>query len=262
MTPDEWTGDSGWTTPEDEATAGQARKQSKLQRRSEREEQRLADWRLRQKRLQRNLENPLPRIVRIISVVDTRDYEEDPTSDRWVPVPGSGTEHACDRCGRSHEVLATVELEDGKTAIVGTGCARGESMEIQQQLKAGAAFAKKATALHHQIEAAAPLRALKQQIEDKVNALRIPDIVLTTNKFSMWTFVAEDASIPVRYHGEFEPLYDRPELTAYYRNQLVRAWRANRLKELGWHDVAAKLKASEKAAERLKRLAAYDPTKG
>lgn len=47
-------------------------------------------------------------IVRIVRVVDTREYTEE--GDRWVPVPGSGIENECARCGRLYEVHATVEL--------------------------------------------------------------------------------------------------------------------------------------------------------
>jgi len=35
--------------------------------------------------------------------------------------PGTGEPHNCDRCGRAHEVHATVELGDGLLAVVGTG---------------------------------------------------------------------------------------------------------------------------------------------
>lgn len=79
-------------------------------------------------------------ITKILAVVDTREYMED--GDRWVAIPGSGLENECERCGRLHEVHATVELADGTTAVVGTGCMKGESMEVQAALKAGASAAK------------------------------------------------------------------------------------------------------------------------
>ena len=192
------------------------------------------------------------RIVRIISVIDTRDYEEE--GDRWVAIPGSGDEHSCDRCGRSHEVLATVELEDGTQAVVGTGCAKGESMEIQQQLKAGAAFAKRATLLYRQVKAVESFQAVKQKIEAEVDALRFPDVNLVTNKFEMWMFVAGDASIVVRHHSPYEPIYDRPEFTGYHKTQLMRAWRDNRRRERGWYDVVKKIKKYGQAAEKLRKL--------
>lgn len=67
-----------------------------------------------------------PSIVRILQVVDSRQFEEQ--GDRWVAIPGTGDERECDRCGRRHEVHATVELSDGTVAIVGTGCMRGDAM--------------------------------------------------------------------------------------------------------------------------------------
>ena len=59
----------------------------------------------------------------ILSIVDTRTYEE-VAEDRWAPIKGSGTESVCDRCGRSHEVHVHVRYDDGREAIVGTGCAQ------------------------------------------------------------------------------------------------------------------------------------------
>lgn len=79
------------------------------------------------------------KIMRIVRVVDTRSYEE-AENDRWVPIPGSGDENPCARCGRMHEVHAHVMLEDGTSAVVGTGCARGDD------LIKGAAFASAANA--------------------------------------------------------------------------------------------------------------------
>jgi hypothetical protein len=59
--------------------------------------------------------------MKILRIVDTREYEEAP-SGKWVPIPGSGNQRECDRCGRLHEVHAYVETDDGRTMIVGTGC--------------------------------------------------------------------------------------------------------------------------------------------
>lgn len=78
--------------------------------------------------------NPAPqrsarsRIVRVIKIVDTRLYEEGPDG-KWHPIPGSGSEHECARCGKAHEVHAEVQLSDGTHELVGTGCAARESME-------------------------------------------------------------------------------------------------------------------------------------
>lgn len=70
-------------------------------------------------------------IVKILSIRDTRAYEEQ--GDRWVPIPGSGHENQCARCGRQHEVHATVLLSDGTEAVVGTGCASKDNVETAKR---------------------------------------------------------------------------------------------------------------------------------
>lgn len=74
------------------------------------------------------------KIVRILSVEDTRMWEEGP-DDRWYPVPGSGQENQCARCGRAHEVHATVLLEDNTSIIVGTGCMHADESELAGQVR-------------------------------------------------------------------------------------------------------------------------------
>jgi len=46
------------------------------------------------------------KIVRVLSVVDTRQYEE--LGDKFRAIPGSGQESTCSRCGRTHEIHAEV----------------------------------------------------------------------------------------------------------------------------------------------------------
>ncbi len=75
----------------------------------------------------------MSKIVKILKVKDTRQYQEEPDG-RFYPIPGSGSEHECDRCGRIHEVHATVLTDDGQTLTVGTGCMLAESTEIARAL--------------------------------------------------------------------------------------------------------------------------------
>jgi len=64
---------------------------------------------------------------KILKVEDTRQYEE--INDRWKPIPGSGMEHDCHRCGKTHEVLYTVEcLETKEIFVVGGSCAKAYGM--------------------------------------------------------------------------------------------------------------------------------------
>lgn len=75
----------------------------------------------------------MSKIVKILKVEDTRKYQEEPDG-RFYSIPGSGSEHECDRCGRIHEVHATVQTDDGQTLTVGTGCMLAESTEISRAL--------------------------------------------------------------------------------------------------------------------------------
>lgn len=67
---------------------------------------------------------PLKAPFEILEVRDTRRYDVDFSGpdERWYPIPGSGLEHQCDRCGRIHEVHAHVIDATGRSGIVGTGC--------------------------------------------------------------------------------------------------------------------------------------------
>jgi uncharacterized protein (DUF342 family) len=69
------------------------------------------------------------KIVKIVSVVDTREYEEQ--GDSFVPIPGSGNPNTCTRCGRVHEVHWNVLLEDGQEAVVGGSCAKAYSLDFK-----------------------------------------------------------------------------------------------------------------------------------
>lgn len=79
----------------------------------------------------------MKQITRLIRVTDTRQFEE--IGDRWVPIPGSGSESECARCGRIHEIHAEVELEDGAHAIVGVSCAKQRSLDVEIRRAAGRA---------------------------------------------------------------------------------------------------------------------------
>ena len=70
----------------------------------------------------------MKRIIEILNVCDTRDWEE-VAEDKWVAIPGSGDPHVCDRCGRTHEVHAEVLCDDNTKMVVGTGCAKKDMAE-------------------------------------------------------------------------------------------------------------------------------------
>lgn len=113
-------------------------------------------------------------IIRIISVVDTRQYDEQ--GDRFVPIPGSGNVRSCDRCGRDHEVHATVELDDGATAIVGTGCMTAASTEVASALKSATSAAKRLAQLRAERSALASLVSERERIAAEVRLLPRPEV--------------------------------------------------------------------------------------
>jgi hypothetical protein len=67
---------------------------------------------------------------KVIKVRDTRSYEEQ--GDRWVPIPGSGDAHECERCNRLHEIHATVQDTNGNYGTVGVGCMGAETAEVRR----------------------------------------------------------------------------------------------------------------------------------
>jgi hypothetical protein len=119
--------------------------------------------------------NP-PTITRIIDVRDTRDRIE--VGDRWVPVPGSGQLRPCDRCGREHEIHVDVELPDGTRANIGSGCAKGESMEVQSRLKSAVSAAKTRSRLRAELAVAREDQARATQAWREVEALHAPSPTL------------------------------------------------------------------------------------
>jgi len=113
-----------------------------------------------------------PTIARILDVRDTRDRIE--VGDRWVPVPGSGQLRPCDRCGREHEIHVDVELSDGRRANVGSGCAKGESLEVQGRLKSAVSAAKTRSKLRAELAVVREEHAKAEKAWREVEALHAP----------------------------------------------------------------------------------------
>ena len=114
----------------------------------------------------------LPTIARILDVRDTRDRIE--IDDRWVPVPGSGDLRPCDRCCREHEIHVDVELSNGQRANIGSGCAKGESMEVQSRLKSAVSAAKTRSKLRAELAVAKDEHARALEAWREVEALQPP----------------------------------------------------------------------------------------
>lgn len=177
------------------------------------------------------------KIERIVSVVDTREYVE--IGDSWKPVPGSGELNTCSRCGRSHEVHATVELSDQTCAIVGTGCMKAESVEITRAIKSLTSAAKSLAKLNAE---AAKLEAMiteRDRIKEEVAALPTPEVHEVEEEkgtehgrpYTMYALTAGD--VRVSYFDNI-PSDER-------HNGAIRQWKVKREKERGLtyaHDTA------------------------
>lgn len=119
------------------------------------------------------------RIVEVIRVVDTRQWEEGP-DEKWYPIPGSGNQHECSRCGRLHEVHAEVRLANGTTDVVGTGCAERDSMEVAAMVKTATSREKRARRLRAEIAANERAVAAAREAEQRVAAMPVPPLVTDT----------------------------------------------------------------------------------
>lgn len=158
-------------------------------------------------------------IVKIISVVDTREYVED--GDRFVPIPGSGQARECDRCGRSHEVHASVLLDDGSQAIVGTGCMGEES--LAREARNALARAKKSRVEGLKYKRKEARREAWDRVRVEVLELRPPEHEVAT-KNGERVIVVGDAYVywPTWHQDQQERV-----------RAVVDRWRGNRMVERG-----------------------------
>lgn len=190
-------------------------------------------------------------IVRILSVVDTRQYEEQ--GDRWVPIPGSGNARECTRCGREHEVHAEVLLGDGRTAVVGTGCAEKSTMDpaIRAAATSGERAAKKLAQLRAQLAGLQAKAAKWDAAWAEVERLPLPPIRVEpptpgAKDHEQGELVMGDTAIQLRAWSKRE---EREQC-------LTGSWRAKRMEERGfnrWKDQvpAYHLENAETAIEKL-----------
>ncbi len=172
-----------------------------------------------------------PKIVQILSVKDTREYEE--IGDTWKPIPGSGIEHDCDRCGKFHEVHATVLLEDTSTAIVGTGCMGKDNLELSKRFKRADRAAKRLAALRAEFAAVLEAEAAYDKAKVEVNALPLPEITEETLPGKVGQRKGEP--IPVLVMGDAEAwILPGCSRTRERKETLASLWRVNRMRERGF----------------------------
>lgn len=157
----------------------------------------------------------------ILSVVDTREYEE--IGDRWVPIPGSGELRQCERCGRDHEVHATVRYDDGKVAVVGTGC-MGLGAEVGRRCSARAS-----TLARYRAELAGA-RAKIAAIEAAwvtVKAMPIPPVTVEPHPEHGQIMKCADEWCSLRFARTDSDMAER-------RDGAIRAWQETQMEALGF----------------------------
>lgn len=170
-----------------------------------------------------------PKIVAVVRVDDTREWIEGGDG-RWHAIPGSGQERACDRCQRLHEVHATVELDDGTTIVVGTGCMRGEDATLVRALRSADRAAKKARREVFQGRRRAELANAYTEADVAVTALELPPVTTAVES-------RPDGKITVLSMGDTQVWCLREKMSEadlHERVQcLTNAWRQKRLTERG-----------------------------
>ncbi len=198
-------------------------------------------------------------IVTILEIVDTRDGElvEDANGrERWVPIPGSGNAAECARCGRRHEVHATVELSDGTTRVMGTGCAKQLDASQASRISSEERRAKARTSTRGALTALraklAEIEARNAAAEAEVEALGAPAVVQIPSPYGAdertW-YQCGDANPCAGFRGD--------ETIA--QNNARRAWRDAALRARGWKSPRA-VRAGVEALE--KKLAKLDAAAG
>lgn len=191
----------------------------------------------------------IPTIAKILAVRDTRDRIE--IDDRWVPVPGSGDLRPCDRCCREHEIHVDVELSDGSRANIGSGCAKGESMEVQSRLKSAVSAAKTRSKLRAELAVAQDEHARALAAWREVEALSPPSAELreevTGRHGTRQIWGMGDATVWTVPGGS--------GFDAERRAALLSAWRGKRYEERGFKlPPLSYQRRAEDIADRLKKI--------
>lgn len=209
----------------------------------------------------------MDRIVKILEVVDTRTWEEG-ADDKWYPIAGSGIEHECDRCGRFHEIHATVLLESGKTAVVGTGCMGHEDIEMAKRFQKADRAAKRVAQLEAQYVKDKAVMDAYQEAWAEVNALVPPEAHLEQKTHGPGPFRGKSFVVLVVgdvdvWLPNVETMEDWLKLDKYHMEERAHAavsvWRDKRMLEHGFkhypfQDPKYTLRDLEKVKQRLAEI--------
>jgi hypothetical protein len=183
-----------------------------------------------------------PAIVKVLRVVDTREVEEQ--GDRFVPIPGSGTENECARCGRLHEIHAHVLLADGTETVVGVSCAKAEALDIQRAIRTGAARATRLVKVRAQLD---------RDRAELARAVAVQDSTLAQFAPTFWIEKRERADpAAAKLHGsplEFDVLHCGVDGDSYRARWLIHSidcaeLRAELLRDAQNEAIARALKAA------------------
>jgi hypothetical protein len=183
------------------------------------------------------------RIVRWLSVRDTRQYEE-VRDGVWKPIPGSGTVAQCARCGRDHEVHATVELSDGTSEVVGTGCAAQGSMEPSvARFESADRAAKRIAQLQSQLASGRKEMDGWREHRARIDSLALPEVRHEPHPSGAGLMVAWMEGSHVWYReaaGGF---------TAERRECLIDSWKNSAMRTAGFTRDLALLRSREASLE-------------
>lgn len=184
-------------------------------------------------------------IIEIIAVRDTREYIE-VGDDKWKPIPGSGSMRECDRCAKTHEVHVEVKLIDGIHSVIGTGCAKGDSME--PAIKRASNKAKRKAKLEAAIASAKKQLELAEQARAEADKLTPPAPSLLETKGSRDGQIEIWGADGVQVWVLPGRTFDDERLDAFESS-----WRDNIYKEYGFRKQPSVIRTEIKEME--KRLA-------
>lgn len=173
-------------------------------------------------------------VWKVVSVVDTREFVEG-ENDKWYPVSGSGDLRPCDRCGKQHEIHATVEDAEGNIFVVGVGCARIGHPELDASLKAGQSAATTFAKNKAAVDSLTKRLAIEANVRDEVDRLPPPSIVLDSSRSAPagaeW-MMTEDGRIRQVVYGDRKAA--EATMIDHWRQSVVR----ERLADMGIKDWA------------------------
>ena len=172
------------------------------------------------------------KIKRIIDVVDTREYEligSEHGKDIFKPITGSGRINQCDRCGKDHEIHATVELDDKSEIVVGTGCMKAEFGKLAEVI---GIMANTVTTIKKHESKIAKLDDEEKELNqawEKIEKLDVP-----LDKITFETKDTEDGHFTIaRMDGAMVFVHgDKSKFDDERKKTLVEDWKTNKLSEI------------------------------